>query len=384
VACGSANWFHSKYSLTDGVTVGWYRKLYYLNYLGGASAIFWEQGLRNQFMQPGNHPIELSPFGRATADFLDFVERVPDRGEPWTPVALYLGAGHGYGQTMFHARAFDVFEETPEDLELRELFGLLWWPAPILEGQPAAPDVQSLPNGVFGNIFDVLVDDGRFDGYSVVWAAAGARLTKMEAWLRRGGTLVVDPDGARQLDPKVSGLHLADKTRRASQWRMGGAAEESVPFDREEVELRGAQVVATAEGAPLVTRQTVGSGAVITILVPHLIGLDERAHPVVARVAAGLFNELAPVEVRPRGQIQYQLNRTKKGWLVTLINSGGVDKTQNGLPRVDRRAAVDVELGLRVPVATARELTQPRPLTVADQTVKLRVEPGDVQVVELR
>ena len=45
---GAPGWFHSKYAITDGVSTGWYRKLYYLNYLGGASAIYWEQSLANQ------------------------------------------------------------------------------------------------------------------------------------------------------------------------------------------------------------------------------------------------------------------------------------------------------------------------------------------------
>ena len=55
----------------------WYRKMYYLNYLGGASAIYWEQGLGNQWMLPGpgKHPVQLSPFGRATEDFQAFVDR---------------------------------------------------------------------------------------------------------------------------------------------------------------------------------------------------------------------------------------------------------------------------------------------------------------------
>ena len=35
---GAKSWFHSKYAVTDGVSACWYRKLYYLNYLGGASA----------------------------------------------------------------------------------------------------------------------------------------------------------------------------------------------------------------------------------------------------------------------------------------------------------------------------------------------------------
>lgn len=33
---------------------------------------------------------------------------------------------------------------------------------------------------------------------------------------------------------------------------------------------------------------------------------------------------------------RYQVNKAKVGWVVTLMNNFGVDKTQTGLSRVDR------------------------------------------------
>src|SRR5207302_9054455 len=59
---GAPSWFHSKYAVTDGVSAAWYRKMYYLNHLGGASAVYWEQSLENQYMLPGpgTHPVQLS------------------------------------------------------------------------------------------------------------------------------------------------------------------------------------------------------------------------------------------------------------------------------------------------------------------------------------
>ena len=110
---GAKSWFHSKYAVTDGVSIGWYRKMYYLNYLGGASAIYWEQSLDNQWMLPGpgTHPIQLSPFGRATEDFQAFVDRLPDRGEPFTPVGILLSYGHGYERVNYSCKMLHVFPE---------------------------------------------------------------------------------------------------------------------------------------------------------------------------------------------------------------------------------------------------------------------------------
>jgi hypothetical protein len=107
----------------------------------------------------------------------------------------------------------------------------------------------------------------------------------------------------------------------------------------------------------------------------------------------GLTSNLLPVEVRlangerPKGEIMYSLNRTTEGWLVTLVNNRGVDKTQHGIARVDRRQYVDVVLRTQLPVKSAKEYTGPRDLTAMKgndrSEVNVRVHPGDVQVVYL-
>ena len=106
---GAKGWYHSKYAVTDGVTAGWYRKMYYLNYLSGAGAVFWEQGLENQWLLPGpgKHRVQLSPFGRGTEDFQAFTSRVPDRGEALAfacslaqPGDVVIACGKGHEQSM--------------------------------------------------------------------------------------------------------------------------------------------------------------------------------------------------------------------------------------------------------------------------------------------
>ena len=110
---GAKDWYANKYAITDGPSTTWYRKLYYLNYMSGASAIFWEQGLQNQWMMPGPgvHPVQLSPMGRATEEFQAFVDRLPDRGEPYTPIGVLLSYGHGYEHTSNECRMLEVFLE---------------------------------------------------------------------------------------------------------------------------------------------------------------------------------------------------------------------------------------------------------------------------------
>jgi hypothetical protein len=403
---GAKSWFHSKYAVTDGVTAGWYRRLYYLNYLAGASAVFWEQGLENQWILPGpgTHPVQLSPFGRATEDFMDFVGRLPDRGEPYTPVAVLLSHAHGYEPVNYSCKMLQAFRESPADRELRELFNVLWYPSALAEGQPAAPDVQSMPGGAHGNVFDVLVDRPAraraiFD-YPVVWAGGDVDLggtwpAVLEEYVKKGGTLVVNVEAARALPPALVGLRPAGKTVVAQEWRAAqGERHEAVPFEVALVRLDGAKVLAWAAGqTPLITRHAVGEGAVIVTLAPRMLGQDERAHPALPYLLNGLTAGLMPVEVRRAdgrplgGEVLWQLNRTKDGWLVLLANNRGVDKTPNGVARVDRRAFADVQVRCRGPVKSATEYTGPRDLTTrkdGDTTVVgIRVHPGDVQVVYL-
>jgi hypothetical protein len=401
---GAPSWFHSKYAVTDGVSVGWYRKMYYLNFLGGASAIYWEQSLTNQYMVPGpgTHPVELSPFGRATEDFMAFADRLPDRGEPYTPIAFLLSYGHGYERVNYRCKMLHSFREDKNDLELRELFNVAWHPADVVEGKPAAPDVQSMPNGVYGNIFDVLVDRPTrakaIRDYPIVWAAGDVKLdgpwpAVLEDYVKRGGTLVVNIEAARAL--KFLGVKLTGKKSVSEQWGPEGSAlQAATPFEVETVELDGATVLASAgPKLPLITRHAVGAGAVIVTLCPHMLGQDERAHPALPYLMNGVTTGLLPVEVRLangpklRGEVMYQVNRTKDGYLVALVNNHGVDKTQNGVARVDRRAFVDVVLRTKLPVKTAKEYTGPRDLTLEKDgdvsEVRLRVHPGDVQVVYL-
>lgn len=404
---GAGSWFHSKYAVTDGVTMTWYRKMYYLNYLSGSGAIFWEQGLGNQWILPGpgTHPIQLSPFGRATQDFQAFVDRLPDRGEPYTPIAFLLSYGHGYEQLIYTCKMLNLFTMNQDDVELRELFNVAWHPTGVIEGLPQAPDIQSLPSGVYGNIFDVLVDrpskTKAILDYPVVWAAGDVNLggpwqTAVEDYVKKGGTLVVNIEAVKRGIPaSLTGLKPTGKTVTAEEWTPeGGGALACTPYDVAEVELTGAKPLASANPkAPIITRHAVGQGAVITTLIPRMIGQDERAHPSLPWLMNGVTAGLMPVEVRSatgdrlNGEVMYQLNRTKDGWLVMVMNNQGVDKTQNGVARVDRSKFADVIVRTTQPVKSAKEYTGPSDLKVEKKgdasEIRVRIPAGDVLVVGL-
>ncbi len=376
---GAGAWFHSRYAITDGVSASWYRKLYYMNYMAGASAVFWEQGLSNQFIKPGpgTHPIQLSPFGRATQDFQEFTARVPDPGVPYTPIAFLLSRAHAYDPVSYACKMLHVWDENASDRELRELFNVAWFPFPITQGLPQSPDAQSTPAGRYGDIFDVLVDrpekSQAIMGYPVVWTAGDVDLAPLlpalKSYVQQGGTLVLNASALA--DPalqNLAGISLENSTQQSDSWSPpNSSALKSTPFLVQKSTLAGAQSIATANGLPLITRRQLGQGAVITSLIPHNTGLDERAHPALPWLMDAVTQNLIPIQVvtpegaRPTGQASYTFNKTPTGFIVTLYNPHGVDKTTNGIARVDRTQSTTLLLRSRTPISAATDLSNPNP-----------------------
>lgn len=81
----------------------------------------------------------------------------------------------------------------------------------------------------------------------------------------------------------------------------------------------------------------------------------------------------------------HQINKTKDGYVILLMNNRGVDKTQSGVARVNRRQVAEVHLRTALPVVSAKEYTEPRDLAIKKDgdvaEISLLVHPGDVQVV---
>src|SRR5207253_11506708 len=131
------------------------------------------------------------------------------------PIGILLSHGHSYERVSNSCKMLGAFPENDADRELRELFNVCWSPAGVVEGQPAAPDVQSMPSGRYGNIFDVLVDrpakaSAIFD-YPIIWAAGdvdlvGLGVPVLRDYLTRGGTLVVNITVTKGLPADLLGL----------------------------------------------------------------------------------------------------------------------------------------------------------------------------------
>ena len=145
--------------------------------------------------------------------------------------------------------------------------------------------------------------------------------------------------------------------------------------------------MATPSNEPLVTINKIGRGKVVFVAVPDLLGEDERLTTFAAHLLAHLASDATPVKVD--GDVEYLINRSSHGWVVTLFNDNGVFKPQQGLAQVDRIATVSATLSLRgAAIANASEWTSDRTLTIKKQvgsadSITLNIAPGGIAVVEL-
>lgn len=412
---GPDNFFHSRYGATMGPSLSWYRKSYYLYYMAGASAIYLEQGF-DQFFKPGpgQHPFQLNPLGRITDEFIRFAAKHPDRGEPYTPIAFLLDPAHGWEMTDYPQWPFGVSQIDRSDRSLRELFGAAYYPGLVREGEPASGERQAFVPAVFGNIFDVLVagngtasaaahttanaNMAAVDNYRAIivggdieWTPAWA--SKLEDYVRNGGTVVINTAQLKGLSPRFAGVALTGKTGEAhnAQCSLTNEPPQDLHggiFRFDEIELRGAQpFMVTPANQPLVTINRVGRGKVILVAVRDLLGEDERLPAFVAHLLIHLAADATPVHVD--GDVEYLVNRTARGWVVTLFNDNGVFKPQQGLAQVDASANASVRMSLRgSAIASAGEWTTDRVLEVQRQSgaadaVSVTIPPGGIAVVEL-
>jgi hypothetical protein len=277
------------------------------------------------------------------------------------------------------------------DRALRELFGVAYYPGPVVEGERAIADRQPFVAGVFGDVFDVLTTEAAsFAGYRAV--VLGGRVEwkpQLNDYVRNGGTVVLNAAQIKNVPPQLLGVQLTNATAEADSARClsPGEAQPDLSgqvFRYERVELKGATtLIAAPNGDPLVTVNKVGKGSVVFSALPDLLGEDERVTPFAAHMLAHVFADATPVRVS--GDVEYLINRTDNGWIVTLLNSNGVYKTQQGMAEVDRNAYVNVAIALRgEKIQAASEWLSDAALKADANGVNLHIAPGGVAIVELK
>ena len=396
------------YSVFSGAGMTWYKFDIWYQYMAGSSMFYHEQGF-DEYWKPGGttvageKEVQLSPKGKLVDRFLRVTKAQPDRGQPFTPVAILVDYAHGWEPAPFWPNAFnnyhglsDRFRPGDHERMLGEYFWTAYHPIGLEAQKPITGTSEVNVPGVFGDIFDVIfaypdVNKWRtLDSYAVVIAAGEIELTAAEGqrladYVAKGGTLLVAD--AHLTGPGVAALGLpavgvpAEAT--GYRWLSDAKVHPAQRFRYRPITLGMARSLAeTPDGACFCAAIDRGQGRLVYLSVPHGLGIDRRAVPVVARLVAHLSRGLMPVEVA--GDVEWLVNRTTRGWAVTLLNPAGQDKPQQGMTPTDYRQNRPVTIRSHVPVKVARDLLlADEPLSVEANSVRCQVLAGGVRIIEL-
>jgi len=415
--CSPQNLLDNYYSVFSGAGMTWYKFDIWYQYMAGSSMFYHEQGF-DEFWRPGGttaagiHEVQLSPKGKLVDRFLRLTAAEPDRGAPYTPVAFLVDYAHGWEPAPFWPNSFknwhghqDRFRFGTHEKMLEEYLWTAYYPIGPESEKPITGTNEVYVPGVFGDMFDVIYaypDAAKWrtiDTYAAVIVAGEVELTEAEGkrlakYVDDGGTLLVADAhlagpgvGALGL-PKTGGLAEAE----GYKWFVGQDIQPSQRFRFRPIQaterLRGTEwshkvLATTPEAAAFCVAQDRGRGRLVYLSVPHGLGVNREAHPVVPRLIAHLTRGLMPVEVE--GDVEWLVSRADKGWLVTLLNPAGQLKPQQGITPTDYRENRPVAIKCRVPITSARDRLLPAErLEVKDNTLRLTALAGSVRIIELQ
>jgi hypothetical protein len=327
---------HDARGLDAGHSLSFYERMWLHGWFAGAAMVTPENSVAIFFEQAAA-PWALTAHGRKAAEVYQFM-RAHERGVPFTPVAIVLDHLAGYNGYM--DKPWGILEPTAGDRQVRDLFDHQLFPGSDhihTNPFPSNPELSYLRPTPYGEMFDVQLTSASaamLSSYPVILLAGNigfdeGLIAKLERALKQGSALLLTPAHQEVLGPRFARLK----------------------------KHRGVEVLQPWTN-PATSR-------------PALIS-DARLQR--------LAREALPIEVSG-DPIQYQINRTPKGWAVELINNAGVAKKPDQPAITDPGASARVVLRSRVRYASAREWRSNRSYTKPDP-LKLEVGPGQSAFVE--
>lgn len=407
------NIFDNYYSVFSGAGMTWYKFDIWYQYMAGSSMFYHEQGF-DEYWQPGGttaagiYDVQLSPKGKLVDRFLRTTSVEPDRGNPYTPIAILVDYAHGWEPAPFWPNSFknwhghqDRFRYGQHEKMLEQYFWTAFHPIGRESEKPMTGTNEVYVPGVFGDIFDVIFaypDIQKWktiDTYPVVIVAGDIELTAEEGvrlaqYVERGGTLLIADE--HLTGPGVASLNFPQtsgpQTGAGFRWLGSDHVEESQLYRFKEIQIpladkNSRSLATTADGKVFCAAIDRGAGRLIYLSLPRGLGIDRNAHPILPKLFGHLSRDQMPIEVK--GDVNWLLNRTSNGWLVTLLNPAGQEKPQQGITPTDYRENRHVVIESKIPIQSARDRLLPdEPFSVSEKRVKVEVPAGAVRIIELK
>lgn len=381
----------------NGVGPSWLKRCFYLAYYAGANLMELEHWYLKVLAvdkdNPGNY--KLSRIGKHYVEFSDFARANPDRGVPYTPIALLVPFNQGYPQ--WGGNGFSSAKPyTRNDFALDAFWATI---VPAYDRDPALRrgEQGALFNSPYGDLFDVVIPDapepGNFadvlKGYKAAIVAGDVKVTpeltkNLTNYVKNGGTLLLHAGQLNKIIPaKTAGLHVTPSYVRENnhiflRCYLDGAA----------------ALLKNKDNVPLLTVRRFGKGNIVVACadswVPNMnaksISETRRGilkFPFIQDVLARLTAQTVPFKVK--GEIQFGINKTKDGWIVYLINNKGVTKMADTAEKVDNSATADVSVSWNtLKIAECTDLRNGAKVAINNNTATVKVLPGDVTILKFK
>ena len=322
--------------LDAGHSLSFYERMWLHGWFAGAAMVTPENSTAIFFEKP-EAPWTLTAHGRKATEVFAFMQQ-HDRGVPYMPVAVVLDHLAGYNAYM--DKPWGILQPTAGDREVRDLFDHQLFPGSDhihAKPDPANPEASYLRPTPFGEIFDVLltsVPPEVLPSYPVILLAGDiefdpAFLGELEKSLRRGSRVLLAPRHREALGAEFSRLARQGDVEIIEPW----------------------------------TNAFTGRSVAIS---------NDRLRK--------LAQYYLPIEITG-DPVQYQINRTPKGWVIELINNLGVLKRPDQPAVTDAAAVARVRLKSKV---ASNEVKAWRSLRThgAPGLVELELGPGQIEFVE--
>lgn len=322
--------------LDAGHSLSFYERIWLHAWFAGAAMVTPENSIAIFFEKP-EAPWKLTSHGRKAAEVFALM-REHDRGVPFTPVAIVLDHLAGYNGYM--GKPWGILTPTAGDREVSDLFDWQLFPGSDhirVQLDPENPEAGYLRPTPYGEMFDVVLTN------------VTPKLLSTYPAILLAGDITFDEQFLSSLERALdagSQVMLAQRHRND----LGDAYERLAARGRVEVLERWVNPV------------------------------TEREAAVSNEMLARLCGELLPIGV-DGDAIQYQVNRTARGWVVELVNNKGVAKKKDEPAVTDPTAIARVVLTPDVSCATIREWRSGRQHDITGPVVTT-IGPGATEFVE--
>ena len=325
--------------LEAGHSLSFYQRLWLHAWFAGAAMVTPENSIAI-FFEAAEKPWKLTSHGRAAAETFAFM-RGHDRGVPYTPVAIVLD--HLAGYNAYKGKPWGIMANHPADLETKDLFQRQLFPGSDhihAKPFPENPELSYLRPTPFGEMFDVLLSSAKTDvlaEYPVILLVGeitfDADFTcRLFRAVRRGAKLLLHPRHVKALGDDFNNLKGTGDVEVLTDW------------------------VNPATGRP-----TAISNERLARLSAHYLPIAVQGDPV-----------------------QYQINRTPRGWVVELVNNHGVLKKPDQPAVVDPNGLAKVQLLPRTPIRSIRHWSQTQDIEMSPTPpISVTLGPGETVFLEL-